>query len=225
MKGVILAGGMGTRLLPFTKVINKHLLPVYNRPMIYFPIRTLRDMGCEDILIVTGGEHLGSFVEMLGDGSEYGVKLTYRVQNSPDGIAGALLCAEGFVDGLFPVVLGDNYFESIISLPSNPAIFITLVNDPCRFGVYDVMAKTIIEKPREPSSQMAVTGLYVYDDTVFEKIKSLVPSARGELEITDINNWYLDKGAEVLEYGGFWSDMGTIESLNEVIQHYANRAI
>lgn len=217
MRGIILAGGKGTRLLPFTKVINKHLLPVYNRPMIYFPIRTLREMGCTDILIVTGGENVGSFVDMLGDGSEYGVKLTYRVQIEAGGIAQALGCAEGFVDGVFPVILGDNYFETPVK-SSIPAIVVKTVDKPERFGVYD--GKKIVEKPRKPWSNLAVTGLYWYDERVFEIIKTLMPSDRGEMEITDVNNWYLkQEGTDVINYTDYWSDLGTISSLHNVA-HY-----
>lgn len=223
MKGVILAGGKGTRLLPFTKVINKHLLPVVNRPMIYFPIRTLREMGCTDILIVTGGEHIGSFVEMLGDGSEYGVKLTYRVQVEAGGIAQALLQAEDFVDGLFPVILGDNYFSKAPKTPKVPTIFTKEVANPQRFGVFT--DRKIVEKPNKPKSNSAVVGLYVYDPRVFTVARRLKPSKRGELEITGVNNWYLNQGAQVVDFPDFWSDMGTIDSLAQVAQRYGYEGI
>lgn len=216
VKGIILAGGRGTRLLPFTKVINKHLLPVGNRPMIYFPIRTLREMGYKDIVIVTGGENIGSFVEMLGDGSDYGVNLTYRVQLKPGGIAHALGCAEGLTEGLFPVILGDNYFEKPV--PSDcPAIIVKQVENPQRFGVYH--NRSIVEKPKQYIEGPAVVGLYWYDNRVFDVIKNLKPSPRGELEITDVNNWYLEQPeTKVMNYDGYWSDMGTIDSLHEVIR-------
>lgn len=213
-KGVILAGGKGTRLLPFTKVINKHLLPVNDRPMIYYPIRTLRSLGIKDILIVTGGEHIGSFIDILGDGTDYGVKLTYRVQVEAGGIAQALAEAEGFVDGVFPVILGDNYFETKIS-SVEPAIVVKEVKHPERFGVYDGVR--IVEKPSTTRYKHAVTGMYWYDARVFDVIKSLVPSGRGELEITDVNNWYLENGAKVINYPYYWQDMGTFEGLGEVI--------
>lgn len=220
MRAVILAGGKGTRLLPFTKVINKHLLPVWNRPMIYFPIRTLRDMGYMDIVLVTGGENVGSFIDMLGDGSEYGVTLTYRVQLAAGGIAQALGCAEGLVDGLFPVILGDNYFEKPV-LSATPAIVVKSVINSQRFGVYN--GKKIIEKPKRAGAGPAVTGLYWYDERVFDVIKTLTPSSRGELEITDVNNWYLKQpGTDVINYDGYWSDMGTLDSLMEVTRHYAH---
>lgn len=219
VKGVILAGGKGTRLLPFTKVINKHLLPVVNWPMIYFPLRTLSEQGITDILIVTGGEHIGSFIELLGDGSEYGVNLTYRVQTQAGGIAQALKQAEGFVTGVFPVILGDNYFDpNLVTLPSRPTIYLKEVENPGRFGVY--YKGKIIEKPAKPKSQLAVVGYYAYDERVFDVISMLKPSKRGELEITDVNNWYLHDGADVVEIDGYWSDMGTIDSLYEVARYY-----
>lgn len=223
MRGVILAGGKGTRLLPFTKVINKHLLPVYDRPMIYFPIRTLRDLGYKDIVIVTGGENVGSFVDMLGDGSLYGINITYRVQLEAGGIAQALGCVEGLVDGIFPVILGDNYFETPVPA-SVPTIIVKTMDNPKRFGVYDGMK--IVEKPSRTISNLAVTGLYWYDERVFEVIKTLMPSKRGELEITDVNNWYLKQPeTEVVNYREYWSDMGTIESLGEVTRRYAHSII
>lgn len=213
MRGVILAGGNGTRLSPLTKVANKHLLPVYDKPMIYYPIETLKEMGCVDIVIVSGGEHIGGFCELLKDGSEHGVNLTYKVQNSANGVAGALLCCEGLVDGLFPVILGDNYFGEIMEMRDKPTLFTSRVSDPERFGVY-YMGR-IEEKPKEPKSNQAVTGLYIYPKSVFEFIRTLKPSERGELEITDVNNWLLDVGCEV-EQTGYWRDMGTHQTLLEV---------
>lgn len=214
MRGVILAGGKGTRLDPLTKIVNKHLLPVYNRPMIEYPLKTLIDFGCNEIIIVSGGEHIGGFAEYLGDGSKYGVKLIYKVQKKAGGIAEALLQAEGLVNGLYPVILGDNYFEIPPKTTNKPSIYTCEVDFPERFGVYQ--DGKIIEKPKKPKSKSAVVGFYVYESEVFDYIRTLKPSDRGELEITDVNNWYLNKGAEVINYPRFWSDMGTFESLNEV---------
>jgi len=220
MKGVILAGGTGTRLLPLTRVANKHLLPVYDRPMIYYPIQTLIDMGCDEIIIISGGEHIGGFAELLGDGSLFGVQFTYRVQKKADGVAGALACAKGLVEGSFPVILGDNFFGSVPPVLNKPAVYLSEVRDPERFGVYS--EGEIIEKPSNPSSNLAVVGLYMYDNTVFDFISELVPSERSELEITDVNNWYLRKSCEVIEYDGYWRDMGTINTLLEVANYVHN---
>ena len=214
MIGVILAGGNGTRLRPLTNIVNKHLLPVYDRPMIEYPIKTLVDTGCTEIVIVSGGEHIGGFAEYLGNGSRYGVRLTYRVQAEADGVAGALACVEGLTDGLFPVILGDNYYAETPHVGDGPAIYLSKVDDPERFGVYQ--DGTVVEKPEQPTSNDAVTGFYVYDDRVFDYIKDLKPSERGELEITDVNNWYLTNGGTVIHHPGFWRDMGTLHTLLEV---------
>lgn len=214
MKGVILAGGRGTRLGDSTRVVNKHLLPVYDEPMIYRPISTLRGMGCDDILIVTGGEQVGGFAQLLGSG------FTYRVQERPDGIAGALALAEGYVDGVFPVVLGDNYFSAQFAMPPRPAIYTSRTDRPEAFGIYDPGAGQIVEKPKDPVSDLAVTGLYVYDEQVFDVIRTLEPSPRGELEITDVNNWYLSHALmDVHDVPGVWSDMGTPDSLLRAALH------
>lgn len=214
MKGVILAGGKGTRLSPLTDVVNKHLLPVYNKPMIHYPINTLCSMGCNEIIIITGGEHIGAFAEYLKDGSDFGVKITYRVQTESGGIAQALGCVEGLTTGLFPVILGDNYLSTTPLMPDEPTLYVSKVSDPERFGVY--YKGHIEEKPLHPKSKYVVTGFYIYDDRVYEAIKQLVSSARGELEITDINNFYLDNDCAVKRYEGYWSDMGTFDSLMEV---------
>ena len=214
MTGVILAGGNGTRLRPLTNVANKHLLPVYDKPMIYYPIQTLIDYGCDEIVIVSGGENIGGFAELLKDGSEWGVRFTYRVQNAADGVAGALLCAEGLVDGSFPVILGDNYLSESPEKSFQPMVFLKEVDDPERFGVYQ--EGQIVEKPANPTSNKAVIGFYIYDDDVFNYIRTLNPSDRGELEITDVNNWYLKQGCRAVTYDGYWSDMGTFNSLREV---------
>lgn len=213
MKGVILAGGNGGRLRPMTSVINKHLLPVYDKPMILYPLNTLKQMGIDDILIVTGGNHLGSFMDFLGDGSEFEVNLTYKIQKEAKGIAQALLLAEDFVGThKFAVILGDNIFEQSPVAPDECGIVITEISDPQRFGVYH--NGHIEEKPQNPQSNKVVTGLYFYTSRVFDFIKTLHPSARGELEITDVNNWCLKNlSTEIINYCKFWSDAGTPESL------------
>jgi len=227
MKGVILAGGTGSRLYPLTKVTNKHLLPVYDKPMIFYPIQTLIDAGIKDILIVSGRGHAGDFLELLGSGAEFGVRFTYEIQDEAGGIAQALSLAENFADeDNVTVILGDNIFQdsetlynTIKSFDSGSQIFLKPVSDARRFGVAEVddnskKVLSIEEKPENPKSDYAVTGLYLYDNRVFDFIKQLKPSGRGELEITDVNNWYIKQGEmkySVLE--GFWSDAGTFESL------------
>lgn len=225
LKGIILAGGTGSRLYPLTKVTNKHLLPVYNKPMILYPVETLKGLGINNICIVSGGEHIDDFMRLLGSGSEFGVKLTYRVQDGPKGIAHALLQAEGFAmkEEKVAVILGDNIFEKVevssnVLSDSNAYIYIKEVEDPERFGVVKLDSnkgiKEILEKPKEPPSKFAVTGLYIYTNDVFDFIKKLKPSQRGELEITDVNNWYLKQGRlKAMSLNGFWSDAGTFESL------------
>ena len=223
MKGVILAGGTGSRLLPLTKVTNKHLLPVYDRPMIFYPLQKLIDAGIEEIMIVSGRGHAGHFLELLGSGAAFGVRLTYEIQDGAGGIAQALGLARKWAqDDSIAVILGDNIFEDdfrekITSFTSGGRIFLKEVPDADRFGVAQVEGDRVIgieEKPKEPKSNLAVTGLYLYDSAVFEIISTLKPSARGELEITDVNNAYIARGAmgfSVLE--GFWSDAGTFDSL------------
>ena len=227
MRGVILAGGNGTRLLPLTKVTNKHLLPVYDKPMIHFPISTLLTCGIRKILIVTGSEHMGDFMSLLGSGKEFGASFTYRAQDSAGGIAEALSLAEDFVGkDKFAVILGDNLFmgnfsgqvKHFESSTANAKIFLKQVVKAERFGVAEIVDNelvSIVEKPVVPKTDLAVTGFYLYDGkTVFDIIKKLTPSARNELEITDVNNIYLRRGE--LEYAildGEWSDAGTIESL------------
>jgi len=226
MKGVILAGGLGTRLRPITNVTNKHLLPVYNKPMIYYPLETLMKAGIKDILIVSGPEHAGHFLHLLGSGKEFGVSLSYELQDEPGGIAQALGLAEDFSD-TEPVaaILGDNIFEDdlsdvikkFMSSPSGGHIFLKEVTDPQRFGVAQVEGDKIvkiIEKPKKPTSNLAVTGLYLYDSEVFSVIKTLKPSGRGELEITDVNNAYVGQGKMTFTVvKGSWTDAGTFESL------------
>lgn len=227
MKGVVLAGGLGSRLFPLTKVTNKHLLPVYNEPMIYYPIKTLVNAGIEQILIVTGGNNAGEFLRLLGNGSEFGLKhLNYTYQEGEGGIAAALSLAEHFADnGKLAVVLGDNIIEKNIrkavetfrKQKDGARIMLKEVPDPQRFGVPVFDGNRIIrveEKPAVPASQYAVIGIYMYDRRVFDFIKTLKPSQRGELEITDVNNFYIREGKmewDIID--GWWSDAGTFESL------------
>jgi len=227
MKGVILAGGLGTRLYPLTKVTNKHLLPVYDKPMIYYPIQTLINAGIDDILIVTGGNNAGDFLRLLGNGKEFGLKhINYTYQEGEGGIAEALRLAEFFASGeKICVVLGDNLIEKNIrkavenfqKQKEGAKILLKEVPDPQRFGVAELKGDRIVrieEKPEKPKSQYAVIGIYLFDQEVFNFIKTLKPSDRGELEITDVNNQYIEKGLmtwDVLE--GWWTDAGTFESL------------
>ena len=223
MKGVILAGGTGSRLYPLTKVTNKHLLPVYDKPMIYYPLETLINSGIKDIMIVSGKGHAGHFLELLGSGVDHGVHFTYEIQDKAGGIAQALSLAEDFVDGdSVTVVLGDNIFqdsikEDVKSFKNGAKIFLKKVPDAHRFGVAELKGEKVIgieEKPKVPKTNFAVTGLYIYDSDVFNIVKTLKPSGRGELEITDVNNYYINQG--FMQYGvleGFWSDAGTFESL------------
>lgn len=223
MKGVILAGGTGSRLYPLTKVTNKHLLPVYDKPMIYYPMETLINAGIKDIMIVSGRGHAGHFLELLGSGVDHGVHFTYEIQEKAGGIAQALSLAEDFVDGdSVTVILGDNIFQDnvkkdVANFNDGAKIFLKEVPNAHRFGVAELNDKKVIgieEKPKDPKSNFAVTGLYIYDSEIFDAIKTLKPSGRGELEITDVNNYYINKG--MMEYGileGFWSDAGTFESL------------
>ncbi len=227
MKGVVLAGGLGSRLYPLTKVTNKHLLPVYNEPMIYYPIRILVNAGISEILIVTGGNNAGDFLRLLENGKDFGLKhINYTYQQGEGGIAAALGLAEHFADrDKIAVVLGDNIIEGNIKTAAEKfrqqkegaRILLKEVPDPQRFGVPVFDGKKIVrveEKPSKPTSNYAVIGIYMYDYRVFEFIKSLKPSQRGELEITDVNNFYISAGKmqwDVLE--GWWSDAGTFESL------------
>jgi len=227
MKGIVLAGGLGTRLQPLTKITNKHLLPVYDRPMIFYPIQTLVDAGIDDIMIVTGGRHAGDFLELLGNGEHFGLKhLNYTYQSGEGGIAEALGLAEHFADGeRICVILGDNLIEGSIrgavekfrAQPKGAKILLKRVADAERFGVAEIAGDRIAgieEKPKHPKSDFAVTGIYLYDETVFEKIHGLSPSARGELEITDVNNMFIAEGSLTFDYlDGWWTDAGTFESL------------
>ena len=227
MKGIILAGGNGTRLMPLTKITNKHLLPIYKKPMIYYPLETLIKAGIKDVLIVTGGNSPGDFLKLLGNGKELGLReIHYAYQEGSGGIAEALGFAEDFADSeKIAVVLGDNLFqdnfhqavESFKRQEKGAKIFLKEVADPNRFGVpvfENNKIITIEEKPKDPKSKYAVSGVYMYDNQVWSVIKNLKPSLRGELEISDVNNFYLKQGTMSYEVlGGWWIDAGTFESM------------
>ncbi len=242
MKGVVLAGGLGSRLKPLTKVTNKHLLPVYDQPMIYYPIQTLINAGIDDIMIVTGGNSAGDFLKLLGNGKDFGLKhLNYTYQEGEGGIADALSLVEHFADEQpICVVLGDNIIEGNVTQAAKDfrhqgrgaKILLKQVHDPQRFGVPELDGKRVVqieEKPNDPKSDFAVIGIYFYDASVFEVIKTLEPSERGELEITDVNNHYINRGEMTWnELDGWWTDAGTFESLlhatNLVAKTGANNA-
>jgi glucose-1-phosphate thymidylyltransferase len=241
MKGVLLAGGLGTRLLPLTRITNKHLLPVFDRPMIFYPLQTLINAGIRDILLVTGGPHAGDFLRLLGNGREFGLShLNYAYQEGEGGIAAALALAEHFAEGdRLCILLGDNLIEGSVApaverfvrQPRGARIILKQVPDAERFGVAEIRDGRIVsieEKPARPKSDYAVKGSYMYDDRVFDAIRTLRPSARGELEITDVNNWYLERGELACELlDGWWTDAGTFDSLhragNLVAETGANR--
>ena len=236
LKGVILAGGTGSRLFPLTKVTNKHLLPVYDKPMIYYPLETLKKMGCKDIMIVSGRDHCGDILNLLGSGREMGLKLSYEIQDDAGGIAHALSLTERFVGASnVAVCLGDNIFDDEIILEDfeeGARIFLTSVSDPQRFGVAELeegsncTVLSIEEKPKHPKSNFCVTGLYVYDNKVFNYIKNLTPSDRGELEITDVNNFYVRDGLMICQLlESWWSDAGTFESLLKASSLVANKKL
>jgi len=228
LRGVVLAGGTGSRLMPLTKVTNKHLLPIGQKPMIYYPIEKLTAAGVEEILIVTGVEHMGDVVSLLGSGKDFGCRFTYKVQDEAGGIAQALALAENFATGgLLTVILGDNIFraslkayaDSFVSQGAGAKILLKKVPDPKRFGVPELADGKVLkieEKPSEPKSDYAVTGIYFYDGAVFDVIRTLKPSARGEFEITHVNQAYIDKGRltyDILE--GWWTDAGHVRIAQE----------
>jgi glucose-1-phosphate thymidylyltransferase len=247
MKGVILAGGTGSRLFPLTKVTNKHLLPVYNKPMIFYPLECMAKAGIDEVLLVTGGNNAGDFIRLLGNGSEFGLKnLQYAYQDGAGGIAQALGLAERFVDGEpICLILGDNVVEYSIkdhadnfrqqlkaNNNSGAKILLAEVENPKAYGIAEMTGdkvQRIVEKPKEPKSNLAVIGIYFYDGRVFEAVKTLKPSARGELEITDVNNAYIEAGhmtAEKLK--GFWADCGEnielyMKSSNQIMKGGANK--
>lgn len=234
IKGVILAGGRGTRLWPITKVVSKHLFPVGDKPVIYYPIMTLKNAGIKDVLIICGSEHTHQYMEVLGSGKELGVKFSYTIQREPGGIAQGLGLAKSFADGNpVALILGDNIFGDDLSgavkkfskKERGGLVVLKQVPDPKRFGVAsfrkDGTIKNVVEKPKKPLSDWAVTGFYLYDNRVFDVIKNLKLSARGEYEITDVNNFYINEGTmDHIKAKKFWVDAGTFESL-----HLANLLI
>ncbi|WP_432401135.1 sugar phosphate nucleotidyltransferase [Wukongibacter sp. M2B1] len=226
MKGIILAGGKGTRLSPLTKVTNKHLLPIGKYPMIYYLIAKMKQSYIDDIMVISGREHIGTIVSLLGSGDEYGVNFTFKIQDKPGGIAEALgLCGEFVGNDSSLVILGDNIFQDNIweyvkkfqGQKSGAKILLKVVKDPERYGIAEIKGNRIIgieEKPKKPKSNYCVTGIYMYDNRVFDVIKTIKPSNRGELEITDVNNWYVKDGSltyDILK--GWWTDAGTFKSL------------
>lgn len=227
MKGVVLAGGLGSRLFPLTKITNKHLLPVYDQPMIYYPIQTLVNAGIDDVMIVTGGNSAGDFLKLLENGEQFGLKrVSYAYQRGEGGIAAALALVEDFADDQpVCVILGDNIIEGNIRgavadyrrQGSGAKILLKKVHDPQRFGVPEIDGDKVLrieEKPENPKSEFAVIGIYFYDSSVFDIIKTLEPSKRNELEITDVNNHYIEQGTMTwAELEGWWTDAGTFESL------------
>ena len=227
MKGIVLAGGTGSRLFPLTKITNKHLLPIFDKPMIYYPIQTLVEAGIQDLLIVTGGRNSGDFLRLLANGKQFGLKhINYTYQEGEGGIAEALALAEHFADGdQICVILGDNIIEGSIAgavaefkkQERGAKILLKEVQDAERFGVAEISGNKIAgieEKPKRPKSHFAVTGIYMYDGSVFDKTRTLKPSARGELEITDVNNAYIREGTMTFNYlDGWWTDAGTFDSL------------
>ncbi len=237
MKGVVLAGGTGSRLYPLTKITNKHLLPIYDKPMIFYPIMTLVEAGIRNIMIVTGGRNSGDFLRLLANGREFGLKhLDYTYQEGEGGIADALRLTEHFADGgPICVMLGDNIIESSIAStvedfrrnPHGAKLLLKKVEDAQRFGVAEMDGDRIVgieEKPQRPKSNAAVTGIYMYDETVFDKVARLVPSARGELEITDVNNAYIHEGSLRFDFlDGWWTDAGTFESLRRATNLVAEK--
>ncbi len=236
MKGIILAGGAGTRLRPLTKITSKQLLPVYNKPMVFYPLETLLKAGIREILMIIAPQNAGDFLKLLGSGREFGCKFTYEIQDKPEGLAQAFIIGEKFIENdNVTMILGDNLYEddfteAITSFHSGARVFAKEVPDPERFGVVEFdenrKAISIVEKPSEPKSNHAVTGLYIYDNSVVQKAKSLAPSARGEYEITDLNNLYLQEGTlDVASVSGKWFDTGTFESLFEATAFARERAL
>jgi glucose-1-phosphate thymidylyltransferase len=228
LRGVVLAGGTGSRLRPLTKVTNKHLLGIGQKPMIYYPIEKMTSAGIDEILIVTGVEHMGDVVSLLGSGKDFGCRFTYKVQDEAGGIAQALALAEGFAQKeAIVVILGDNIFQvglkeyadKFRARGAGAKVLLKEVDNPSRFGVAEIVGDKVVgieEKPENPKSNYIVTGIYFYDSSVFDIIKKLKPSARGELEISDVNNAYITKGQltyDILD--SWWTDAGTFESLNK----------
>ena len=235
MKGIVLAGGRATRLRPLTKITSKQLLPVYDKPMIYYPIDTLIKGGIKDILVIVAPEYAGHFLRLLGSGKEMGVRFTYEIQEEPRGLPDAFIVGEHFIGhGPVCMILGDNIFDydfsqSIKNFTTGAKIFAKEVIDPERFGVVEFDAQhkalSIEEKPKSPKSNYSVVGMYIYDNKVVEIAKALKPSDRGEVEITDLNNIYLQKGElQVDIIDGIWEDAGTFDSLLRVNNYWAEKA-
>lgn len=235
MKGIVLAGGRATRLRPLTKITSKQLLPVYNKPMIFYPLETLLRAGIKDILIIMAPDYAGHFLNLLGSGKDFGAKFTYEIQEEPRGLADAFKVGENFIgDDTVTMILGDNIFdydftESIASFERGGKVFAKKVHDPERFGVVEFDDQqnvvSIEEKPESPKSDYAVVGIYIYDNNVIEYAKSLQPSARGEIEITDINNIYREKGELKVDIiDGIWEDAGTFDSLLAANNYWAKKA-
>lgn len=236
MKGIILAGGSGTRLYPLTKVTSKQLLPVYDKPMVFYPLQTLLRAGITEILVIMAPDHAGDFLKILGSGKEFGCKFTYEIQDKPEGLAQAFIIGKQFIgNDSVTLILGDNLYQDDFAtaartFQSGGRVFAKKVSDPSRFGVVEFDANqqaiSIEEKPAQPKSDYAVTGLYMYDNSVIQKAESLKPSARGEIEITDINNLYLQEGKlDVAFVEGEWFDTGTFESLFQAIEFARNQAL
>jgi len=236
MKGIILSGGSGTRLSPLTKVTSKQLLPIYNKPMIFYPLQTLLDAGIKDILIIVSPERAGDYLRLLGSGKEFGAKFSYEIQDKPEGLAQAFIIGETFIaNDNVAMILGDNIFEddfseTIRNFKSGGQVFAKKVHDPERFGVVkfddQMKAVQIVEKPKEFLSDYCVTGLYIYDKRAVEIAKSLKPSSRGEIEITDMNTWYLEKGELKVDIvNGDWIDAGTFESLYKASELARKKAL
>jgi len=236
MKGIILAGGAGTRLHPLTKVTSKQLLPIYNKPMVFYPLQTLINAGIKDILLISDPINIGNFVKLLGSGKDFGIKISYEVQDKPEGLAQAFILAENFIgEDNVTMILGDNLFvgddkfleNAIKEFKTGGSIFAKQIKDPKRFGVVEFNDnKKVIsleEKPEDPKSNFAVVGLYIYDNSVIKKAKNLKPSERGELEITDLNKVYLKEDKlKVHIYNGYWLDTGTFDSLLEASNKIAS---
>lgn len=236
MKGIILAGGSGTRLRPLTKITSKQLLPIYNKPMIFYPIETLLKAGIKDILIIIAPERAGDFLNLLGSGKEFGAKFTYEIQDKPEGLAQAFLIGENFIgDDDVALILGDNLYEddfseAVQTFTKGARVFAKEVKDPERYGVVEFdsnnKAISIVEKPKQPKSNYSVTGFYIYDNSVVAKAKALEPSPRGELEITDLNMKYLEEGTlDVAFVKGKWMDTGTFEAMFEAIEFAREKAL
>jgi glucose-1-phosphate thymidylyltransferase len=236
MKGIILSGGSGTRLYPLTRVTSKQLLPIYDKPMIFYPLEKLLSAGIKDILIIVAPDHCGDYMKLLGSGREFGARFTYEIQDKPEGLAQAFIIGEDFIGkDSVAMILGDNIFEddfadSIKSFKSGALVFAVKAADPERSGVIEfdsnMRVLSIEEKPKVPKSNFIIPGLYVYDNRVVEVAKQVQPSARGELEITELHNWYLKKGElKVEQLAGQWIDAGTFESLHKANQWAYNKKI